>query len=61
MTTMPSGKKTYSEWDINMSVILHAGFGQLGIFASQHLDKCMSLILVDNACLYGTVAAKDGA
>ena len=44
-----------------MSVVFHVGLGSLGILAGKHLDKGMSLVLVDDAGLDGTVAAKDGA
>lgn len=52
---------TYAKRNLKMSVVLHVVLGILGVLASQHLDKGMSLILVDDASLDGTVAAEDSA
>lgn len=52
---------TYSQGEINSSIVFHILLGTEGIFPRQHLDKGMSLVLVDDTSLHGTVAAKYSA
>lgn len=42
---------TYSKGIFKASGILHAFLCADSILARQHLDKCMALVLVDDACL----------
>ncbi len=41
-----------------MSVVFHVGLGGLGIFSSQHLDKCVPLVLIHDASLHRAEATK---
>lgn len=42
---------TYSQWKFAGAVFFHVFFGGERVFARQHLDKGVALVLVDDACL----------
>lgn len=52
---------TYSQRQINGAVVLHVLLGFQRIFPGQHLDKGMSLVLVHDTSLHGSVAVEDSA
>lgn len=39
--------------------MLHAVSGILSITSSEHFDKSMTLVLIDNTCLYNAKASKN--
>jgi hypothetical protein len=54
------GQQTYPELHVVCArLVLHGGFGSLGILAKEHFDKGMALVLVDNTRLHSPVAGKE--
>lgn len=46
---------TYAQLDIARFVILHSVSRSDGVFAIDHLDECVTLVDVDDACLDHTI------